>query len=36
MWWTVEAADSVAALNQLPHYVAERTVTDEVREVPII
>jgi hypothetical protein len=35
MWWTVEAADSVAALTQLPPYVAERTVADEVREAPI-
>jgi hypothetical protein len=35
MWWTVEAVDSAAALSQLPPYVAERTVTDEVREVPI-
>jgi hypothetical protein len=35
MWWTVRAVDNVAALAQLPPFVAERTVVDEVREVPI-
>jgi hypothetical protein len=35
MWWAVEAADRSAALAQLPPYVADRTVVDEVREVPI-
>jgi hypothetical protein len=35
VWWIVEAADSAAALSQLPPYVAERTVAEEVREVPI-
>jgi hypothetical protein len=35
LWWTVEAADSAAALAQLPPYIADRTVVDEVREVPI-
>ena len=35
VWWIVEAADRPAALAQLPPYVAERTVADEVREVPI-
>jgi hypothetical protein len=35
LWWTVEATDRVAALAQLPPYVAERTVAEEVREVPI-
>ena len=35
LWWIVEAADSAAALAQLPPYVAERTVAEEVREVPI-
>ena len=35
LWWTVEAADSSAALAQLPPYVAKRTVAEEVREVPI-
>jgi hypothetical protein len=35
MWWTVEATDTTAALAQVPPYVAERTVADEVREVLI-
>jgi hypothetical protein len=35
MWWTVEALDRMAALAQLPPYVATRTVADEVREVRI-
>jgi hypothetical protein len=35
VWWTVQAPDRVAALVQLPAYVAERTTVDEVREVPI-
>ncbi|MGO9788726.1 MAG: hypothetical protein ACLP8S_04100 [Solirubrobacteraceae bacterium] len=35
LWWAVEAADSAAALAQLPPYVAQRTVAEEVREVPI-
>lgn len=35
MWWTVQAADRAAALAQVPPYVADRTVADEVREVPI-
>lgn len=35
MWWTVEAADPAAALGQLPPYIADRTVVDQVREVPI-
>jgi hypothetical protein len=35
LWWTVDASDSESALSQLPHYVAERTVVEEVREVPI-
>jgi len=35
LWWIVEAADRDAALAQLPPYVAERTVAEEVREVPI-
>jgi hypothetical protein len=33
--WIVEAADRAAALAQLPPYVAQRTVAEEVREVPI-
>jgi len=35
MWWIVQAADRVAALAQLPPYVAERTTVEEVREVPL-
>jgi hypothetical protein len=35
MWWTVQAVDQAAALGQLPPYVADRAVADEVREVPI-
>jgi hypothetical protein len=35
LWWTVEAPDEEAALSLLPHYVAERTVAEEVREVPL-
>jgi hypothetical protein len=35
MWWTVRAADKASALSQLPPYVAERTIADEVREVQI-
>jgi hypothetical protein len=35
MWWTVEAADQAAALAQLPPYVADRTVADELHEVRI-
>jgi hypothetical protein len=33
--WMVEAADAAAAPAQLPRYVAERTVAEEVREVPL-
>ena len=32
---TVQAVDRAAALAQVPPYVADRTVADEVREVPI-
>ena len=35
MWWFVRASDVEAALAQLPPYVAERTVAEEVREVPL-
>ena len=35
LWWTVEAADEVAALSLLPPYVSGRTVAEEVREVSI-
>ena len=35
MWWIVQASDGQAALAQLPPYVAERTIAEEVREVPL-
>ena len=35
LWWTVQAADGAAALAQLPGYVADRTIAQEVREVPL-
>lgn len=35
VWWTVEAADKRAALALLPFYVAQRTVVEEVQEVPL-
>jgi hypothetical protein len=35
LWWTVDAEDEREALSLLPHYVARRTVADEVREVPL-
>jgi hypothetical protein len=35
MWWTVQTADRAAALAQVPPCVTDRTVADEVREVPI-
>jgi hypothetical protein len=35
LWWAVEATDSRAALALLPPYVADRTIVEEVREVPI-
>ncbi|HWD73977.1 MAG TPA: hypothetical protein VG371_02480 [Solirubrobacteraceae bacterium] len=35
LWWVVRAADGAAALTQLPPYVAQRTVAEEVREVQI-
>ena len=35
VWWIVRASDMEAALAQLPPYVAERTVAEEVREVPL-
>jgi hypothetical protein len=35
MWWIVQATDSEAALAQLPPYVAERAIAEEVREVPL-
>ncbi len=35
LWWTVDAVDEDAALSLLPHYVAQRTVADQVQEVPL-
>jgi hypothetical protein len=35
LWWVVEARDERHALSLLPHYVARRTVAEEVREVPL-
>jgi hypothetical protein len=35
IWWTVDADSEAAALSLLPHYVAQRTVVEEVREVPL-
>ena len=35
MWWFVRASDADAALAQLPPYVAERTLAEEVREVSL-
>ena len=35
IWWTVEAADRLAALSLLPRFVAERTIPTEVRDVEI-
>jgi hypothetical protein len=35
MWWIVQAADSAAALAQLPPYVADRTIAEQVGEVPL-
>jgi hypothetical protein len=35
LWWTVRAADKRAALAMLPHYVARRTVAEQVQEVQL-
>jgi hypothetical protein len=35
MWWIVEALNADGALEQLPPYVAARTVVEEVRAVPL-
>jgi len=35
LWWTVEAASEVEALELLPLYVAERTTATKVSEVGI-
>ena len=35
LWWSVEAGDARAALEQLPPFVAARTEVEEVGEVQI-
>jgi hypothetical protein len=35
VWWVVEASSETQALSLLPHYVAQRTTTEEVQEVPL-
>jgi hypothetical protein len=35
IWWTVEATDAIAALEQLPPFVAHRTWVERVSEVPL-
>jgi hypothetical protein len=35
VWWVVQAATEEAALSQLPYFVAQRTVAEAVREVPL-
>ena len=35
LWWEVEAEDAVAALAQLPAYLAERTEVAEVSEIKV-
>ena len=35
VWWIVSAADAEAALSLLPHYVARRTLAEQVQEVPL-
>jgi hypothetical protein len=35
LWWAIKAADSEAALAQLPPFVAERTDLEQVSEVPL-
>ena len=35
VWWIVEALGAEEALALLPHYVARRTVAEEVKEVPL-
>jgi hypothetical protein len=35
LWWIVEAPDNIAALAQLPPFVAARTALDQVSEVQI-
>lgn len=35
IWWQVESTDPAMALEQLPRYVAERTVVSRIDEVEI-
>jgi hypothetical protein len=35
LWWTVEAESAAAALDLLPHYVAERSTAVPIRKVQI-
>jgi hypothetical protein len=35
IWWAVDADTEADALSLLPHYVARRTVAEEVQEVPL-
>jgi hypothetical protein len=35
VWWFVQAPTAEAALSLLPYFVAQRTVAEEVREVPL-
>jgi hypothetical protein len=35
IWWVVDAPDPEEALDQLPHFVAERSTVTEIREVTI-
>ena len=35
LWWIVEASDARDALSLLPHYVAQRTIAEEVSEVAL-
>jgi hypothetical protein len=35
IWWIVEAETAERAVALLPHYVAERTVAEQVEEIPL-
>jgi hypothetical protein len=35
IWWSVAAEDEVAALRQLPHFVAQRATARRVQEVRV-
>jgi hypothetical protein len=35
VWWFVQAPTAETALSLLPYFVAQRTVAEEVREVPL-